>query len=421
MRQDELLDDLIRGEFQSDFSEEIPESYLTDINQRLDALQRQKKKKRAIIFWWLSGTFSIITGLIIVLTWMNVFTKNQVIGSNATNKGSQPINQTKSTNKGVIKSDYSLVQATNNTISNSEKRKENQIIKEFLVPKTQRNSDIGINENKHVIPVDSTETTKIVEDEPLDSNNLQYQIAQESIIDKEDSLLKMKLRDQTLITCSRGELTIPEKNKKDRISSHYMGFYTGISSVESIFRESNTPILSAVYTQKNYQEKRKAEEIGITSWDVSVKYVFNYKGYTLSSGLDYFVWGEKTDYSNVNYSAQFLNKYQYLNIPINIGYSVRVGKYGINPFVGISVGRLMKETNGYYLNSQSLSSAFQATISPCASTINGGVELSYYSQSGIKVSLMPITRFSVRQIVNTEMVSTNYFSIGLNLGIGYCW
>jgi hypothetical protein len=149
--------------------------------------------------------------------------------------------------------------------------------------------------------------------------------------------------------------------------------------------------------------------------------VFNYKGYTLSSGLDYFVWGEKTDYSNVNYSAQFLNKYQYLNIPINIGYSVRVGKYGINPFVGISVGRLMKETNGYYLNSQSLSSAFQATISPCASTINGGVELSYYSQSGIKVSLMPITRFSVRQIVNTEMVSTNYFSIGLNLGIGYCW
>jgi hypothetical protein len=421
MRQDELLDDLIRGEFQSDFSEEIPESYLTDINQRLDALQRQKKKKRAIIFWWLSGTFSIITGLIIVLTWMNVFTKNQVIGSNATNKGSQPINQTKSTNKGVIKSDYSLVQATNNTISNSEKRKENQIIKEFLVPKTQRNSVIGINENKHVIPVDSTETTKIVEDEPLDSNNLQYQIAQESIIDKEDSLLKMKLRDQTLITCSRGELTIPEKNKKDRISSHYMGFYVGVSSVESIFRESNTPILSAVYTQKNYQEKRKAEEMGITSWDVSAKYVFDYKGFTISSGLDYFVWGEKTDYSNVNYNAQFLNKYQYLNVPINFGYSFRFGKYGVNPFVGLSVGKLMKETNGYYLNSQSLSSAFQATISPYTSTINGGFELSYYSQSGIKVSLLPIARFSVGKVVNTEMVSTNYFSIGMNLGIGYCW
>ena len=161
--------------------------------------------------------------------------------------------------------------------------------------------------------------------------------------------------------------------------------------------------------------------MGITSWDVSVKYVFDYKGFTISSGLDYFVWGEKTDYSNVNYNAQFLNKYQYLNVPINFGYSFRFGKYGVNPFIGLSVGKLMKESNGYYLNSQSLSSAFQATISPYTSTINGGFELSYYSQSGIKVSLLPIARFSVGKVVNTEMVSTNYFSIGMNLGIGYCW
>ena len=421
MRQDELLNDLIRKGFQSHISEEIPESYLTDINQRLDVLEREKKKKRIIFFWWLSGTFTIITGTILVFTWLNGFTNNQVTGSNAINKGPRQKNQPKSINNGIRKTDYSLVQATNNTISNSEKRKENQMIKEFLVPKTQRNSVIGINKDKQAMQVHSMETAKIVEDEPLDSNNLQYQIAQESIIYKEDSLLKMKFRDQALITCSHGKLTIPEKNKKDRISSHYMGFYVGVSSVESIFRESNTPILSAVYTQKNYQEKRKAEEMGITSWDVSVKYVFDYKGFTISSGLDYFVWGEKTDYSNVNYNAQFLNKYQYLNVPINFGYSFRFGKYGVNPFVGLSVGKLMKETNGYYLNSQSLSSAFQATISPYTSTINGGFELSYYSQSGIKVSLLPIARFSVGKVVNTEMVSTNYFSIGMNLGIGYCW
>lgn len=421
MRQDELLNDLIRKGFQSHIPEGIPENYLTDINQRLDALERKKKKKRTIFFWWLSGTFTTITGSILMLIWLNVFTNNQVTGSNVISKDSRQKNQPKSINNGIRKSDYSLVQATNNTISNSEKRKENQMIKEFLVPKTQRNSVIGINKDIQVMQVHSMETAKIVEDEPLDSNNLQYQIAQESIIDKEDSLLKMKLRDQTLINYSNGELTIPSKNKKDRIRAHYMGFYAGVSSVESIFRESNTLILSAVYTQKNYQEKRKAEEMGITSWDVSVKYVFDYKGFTISSGLDYFVWGEKTDYSNVNYNAQFLNKYQYLNVPINFGYSFRFGKYGVNPFVGLSVGKLMKETNGYYLNSQSLSSAFQATISPFTTTLNGGFELSYYSQSGIKVSLLPIARFSVGKVVNTEMVSTNYFSIGMNLGIGYCW
>ena len=421
MREDEQLDDLLRKGFQSDISEEIPESYLTDINQRLDALQRKKKKKRTIFFWCLTVTFSIIAGSILVLTWLNVFTNNQVIGSNSNNKVPRQETQSKSINKGVIKSDYSPVQATNNTISNSEKSKENQIIKEFLVPKTQRNSVMGNNKNKQVMRDDSIETTKIFEHELLDSNNLKNQIAQELIIQKEDSLSIMKFRDPSLITCSKGELIIPAKNKKDQIISHYIGFYAGISSVQSIFRESNAPILSAVYTQKNYQEKRTAEEMGITSWDVSVKYVFNYNGFTLSSGLDYFVWGEKTDYSNVNYNAQFINKYQYLNVPINFGYSFRFGKYGINPFVGLSVGKLMKETNGYYLNSQSLSSAFQATISPYSSTINGGFELSYYSQSGIKVSLMPITRFSVGKVVNTEMVSTNYFSIGMNLGIGYCW
>ena len=419
MKQDEQIDNLFRKSIEPDFSEEIPENYILDINQRLDLIQGDRKNKRTLFFWWITGGFSLIACLLFSFTWFNGDDTDRKIASNSSKKG---VIKNRLINDTPDKLKQTKPKEMKDLISNSNVFIQNPRLRESFQSQHFEIENPQFEENKQTNPVDLTGKLSFDEKEQLkDTATYVIESSSDLVIRDKDTFINMDIRKCSAIDVNKVELLNPERKNKNQLVSHYVGFYCGISSVESIFKKLNSPVVSAFYTQKNYLEKRKAEEIGITSWDVSFKYLLNYKGFTLSSGLDYFVWGEKTDYSNVNYSAQFLNKYQYLSIPINLGYSLRIGKYGVNPFAGVSVGRILRATNGYYLNSQSISSAFQATASPYSTSFNGGLELSYYSQSGIKVSLMPITRFSVRQVVNTEMVSTNYFSFGLNLGIGYCW
>ena len=419
MKQDEQIDNFFRTNVKPDFSEEIPEKFLTDINQRLDRIHSSRKKKRSILLWWLTGAFSLIACLLFSFTWLHGDDKELRTGSNTVKKA---VIKSRLINDSPNKLIQTKPKGRMNLISNEKGIVQNPKLKESDQLNNLEISIAQFEEDNQIDQVDLTEDISNDDKEKsIDTSNSIFDNSNVLSINENDKLTKMNLLNFSVLALNNGELLKPEARNKNQRISQYAGFYCGISSVQTIFKEFNSPVVSTIYTQKNYLEKRKAEEIGITSWDVSLKYLLNYKGFTMSSGLDYFVWGEKTDYSNVNYSAQFLNKYQYLSVPINLGYSMRIGKYGINPFAGVSVGRILKATSGYYLNSQSISSAFQATASPYTTTFNGGFELSYYSQSGIKVSLMPITRFSVRQVVNTEMVSTNYFSIGLNLGIGYCW
>ena len=54
MKQDEQIDNLFRKSIEPDFSEEIPENYILDINQRLDLIQCDRKNKRTLFFWWIT-------------------------------------------------------------------------------------------------------------------------------------------------------------------------------------------------------------------------------------------------------------------------------------------------------------------------------------------------------------------------------
>ena len=66
MRHDEQVDDLFKNGFQPDFTEEIPREFLTDVNARLDQLE--KTKKRPLAIWWVSGILSVFGILIFVYT-----------------------------------------------------------------------------------------------------------------------------------------------------------------------------------------------------------------------------------------------------------------------------------------------------------------------------------------------------------------
>jgi hypothetical protein len=163
------------------------------------------------------------------------------------------------------------------------------------------------------------------------------------------------------------------------------------------------------------------EEQSISSWDLAMHFGMQFKKLTFSTGVDYFVWGERTDYSNVSYNAQHQNTYRYINIPVLLGYQIQKGSFGIQPSLGLSIGLLAKQTSGFYLNLDNSALSYQADINKLTSTFHLGVELAYFSQSGVKVSLSPAFRKSIIPIVQSELVKNSYSSLGLQLGIGYRW
>ena len=50
MKHDEHIDELFRNGFNPDFSDEIPDDFLADINQRLDQFEQGKRKKKNSCF-----------------------------------------------------------------------------------------------------------------------------------------------------------------------------------------------------------------------------------------------------------------------------------------------------------------------------------------------------------------------------------
>jgi hypothetical protein len=163
------------------------------------------------------------------------------------------------------------------------------------------------------------------------------------------------------------------------------------------------------------------EEKSFTSLDMAIRVGMNCKRVSFSTGIDYFVWGERTYYSNVNYNAQYQNMYRFLNIPLILGYQFQKGSFCIQPSLGFSLGFLAREVFGYYLNVDNISSSYQANISKRIATFHSGVEFSYFSQSGIKVSVSPVFRKSLTPVVKSELARNSYSSLGLQLGIGYRW
>ena len=57
MKQDNEIDQIFRDASNVNLNEEIPSVFLSDLNSRLDALE--KKRKRPVVFWWLIGVFSL--------------------------------------------------------------------------------------------------------------------------------------------------------------------------------------------------------------------------------------------------------------------------------------------------------------------------------------------------------------------------
>lgn len=453
MKHDEHIDELFRNGFNPDFSDEIPDDFLADINQRLDQFEQSKRKKRTPVFWWVAGIFSLVG--VILFTYS--FTQSQ--GNQTTeisnNKSKQSLKSRSSKNQLSENQGLALNQNPSTSIVNKSQNKTFQEIyllqtnsktngKQILDVTT--NSDLNIPENHHStknLAIQTAFQNEISQTEDTDILN-EIVSNSDSIITKEQIPVTSSLTTQISLQNSQVDSSqnsrfidsshlIPPNNniivsvndstqKTNKKIQFSLSFYSGVSGV---FHKVLAPNSSFAQTNSIsadiYREKRKLEEQSITSWDLVMHFGMQFKKLTFSTGVDYFVWGERTDYSNVSYNAQHQNTYRYINIPVLLGYQIQKGSFGIQPSLGLSIGLLAKQTSGFYLNLDNSALSYQAEINKLTSTFHLGVELAYFSQSGVKVSLSPAFRKSIIPIVQSELVKNSYSSMGLQLGIGYRW
>lgn len=461
MKQDEHLDDIFRNGFNPDFSEEIPHEFLSDLNQRLDKLEQNKKKKRPIAIWWISGIFSLLGVILFAYSFSDK--RNLVQNSINSNKPELKIKEISSVkSRGSIDKDSIAKQNNSNEIiSGTTSARENKLngysiqetaeyyspIANFSIKNLSFNLEnhsasgtksvnkIKVLEESKVEYISQNHTLRFTDSTTTENDNkTQTALASDGITilteptneSKVDSNKNELEKDTTNQNSSQEKTTSKVNNSPQKIKTpsfiHTVSFYSGVSEImHKVLIPNQDPSIAVVIPNNEYREKRKMEESNITSWDMALHFGFEFRKFTFSSGFDYFVWGERTDYSNVIYNSQFENNYRYINIPFLIGYQFQKGSYGIHPSCGISMGFLAKQVSGYYLSIDNTNSSYQAEINKTIGTFHAGLEFTYFSQSGVKVSLSPIFRQGLSSIVLSDIVRNRYSSMGLQLGIGYRW
>lgn len=418
MKQDNEIDQIFRDASSVNLNEEIPSVFLSDLNSRLDALE--KKRKRPVAFWWLVGVFSLS-----IITWgvtllfnsaddkLPIIKKEISLKSKSekTKITSKP-EERELKNEFQISTNYSLDNLNViNEKSNSVSPKTNETlsfqrvlntksnsVSEFIVKEETREKELTLSE---------IENTKSNSEIKVENGESSIENEEVTVVDSTktiDSLLSNKPTEKIDLVKEKKKLTIQKE----------IGFFTGVSGINSSFAIP-TVADSIVASIPGWRETRKREEIATTSWDFSLRIKWLINNFTIQTGLDYFQWGEQIKYSYNSISG--INRYSYLNIPMNLGYTKIWNKFGINPFGGIMLGYGINRSGNYL--QPDLNSIAQAESEKYLANYQLGCELFFISDSQFKFSLIPIYRASIKEVINTDIIKNRYKSIGLQLGISY--
>jgi hypothetical protein len=431
MKQDNEIDQLFRDASSRNGAEEIPRVFLTDLNARLDALE--KKRKKPIAFWWLIGVFSIS-----LFTWgatlffhssddkpiiakTNNVIKVKSVKSKAASK-SAPISirgkianavNYISENKITSAVDYSAeIKSKANVEKNkavASRFKKIETAQNILKPQSTPLSGLNVNEQSSEKLLSESIKEIFTLNTLSEIENLETP-EEKKVVQVTDS---SKALDSLLTKATNEKTELIEGKKKPSIQKE-IGFFTGVSGIISSF-DIPSANLAIVTTIPEWRETREREEVSTTSWDFSLRMKWVINGFSIQTGLDYFQWGEQIKY-NYN-SISGINRYSYLNIPINLGYAKTWNKFGLNPFAGVLFGYGFNRT-GNYLQPDLISIA-SAESKKYLANYQIGCELYFLSDSQFKFSLIPVYRASFKEVVFTDLIRNRYKSIGLQLGISY--
>jgi len=419
MKQDNEIDQVFRDASSANLNEEIPSVFLTDLNARLDALE--KKRKKPIAFWWLVSVFSLS-----LFTWgatllFNSTNDNPKLTKKENDTLVKSVKTKEETNSTIIEIQNKIANPTTYSIENQNLaiEEKNKFIasKYYNTESTQGDLETKSNTISELIAKDASNIKVIIESKIEDSKSSSDEEIKkfESVIENEvvQVVDSAKTVDSVLTNQPVEKIELAKEKKKPSIQKE-IGFFTGVSGIISSFDIPSANI-AIVTTIPEWRETREREEISTTSWDFSLRMKWIINGISVQTGLDYFQWGEQIKYSYNSISG--INRYSYLNVPINIGYAKTWNKFGINPFAGVMLGYGINRT-GEYLQPD-LNSIEVAESKQYLANYQLGCEFFFLSESQFKFSLIPLYRASIKEVVYSDIIRNRYKSIGLQIGISF--
>lgn len=418
----EDFDRNVKRILQETTAEEIPLDFLVDIEQRLDQLE--KKKKRRILVWLFTGIVlasGICFGLLrekdsssnpMKSTQVKV-SKKAVQAKAITTVGSVKENKSGQV-KSVQTSAAEMSGVTSDMIESSGSNEKERLIASRLV----NQSDL----TPSMIPTESIASvqTKItVSDSGQDSPELISNVKTE--MPSSNDSLKEEAPKQNEIKHRVGNppANIPEIVMNIDLPkwSHSIGFFTGMSGVLSSFRTDDPYFMLAVGTPNvlKYREIRSTQERATSSIDLSLRYRMVKEHLVLQTGLDFFEWGEQIQYDySFNYDG--VNRYSYLSLPVYLGYRQALHAFEWSANIGCSLGHVLQQ-KGRYIQPDLVSLALENARTWTATGM-AQVEFTYIFDR-YRFTLAPTYRMSLGNVVNSTFTKNRYFSFGLQMGMAY--
>jgi hypothetical protein len=417
MKQDEM-DDFLNKQLNLDFEEQVPESFLRDINKRLDQLEK-KRKRRALFFWFFTSFCAVGVVLAMYISFDNksqlksthlqkkpraqfkkqlqLVQNNQKPKINAKNitKTKQVVQPTKSSNSAILSYQKQYKSIENKVDSKME-------LAITSLSNIENNKTLNSVQTSSKFPeVHSSVSLPMTESDSVVDTNHSKEMMSENTSDSVTTLF------------SNSKLNKEVTSNPEKIKKFSLGISFGVSGLFSTINVNNDAQLSTAIL-KSYRDTRRQQERATSSWDIALRFHMVRNKITIQSGIEFFEWGEQLVYDYNSISG--INRYHYLNIPINVGYLIEKKQFGINPFAGFSVGYGIKR-NGIYLN-QDLNGLSIVSSNKVITTLHVGTELSY-NTSQYKVSLIPTYRKSLGAVVNQGLVRNSYSSFGIQMGLSY--
>ena len=400
--------------------EEIPQEFLVDIEQRLDQLE--KKKKRRVFVWFFTGIV-LASGLTFGLLHGNGSVKNHM--KTATQKNPKDTIKAASIPPKASPKEYKSIQAktvqiaktkpsgvTRNTLSNSP-------IKETVTHSFGQNkSDLM----HTAIPVDSSTSVQtqqaIMETRqyaPVLLSDLKTAISPSS-----DSVkVELPIHNEPSKEEVSPGINIPEIVMNNDLPkwTHSFGFYTGMSGVLSSFQTDNQSLIASVGATNalKYRELRSTQERSTSSIDISLRYRMAREHLVLQTGVDFFEWGEQIQY-DYSFVYDGVNRYSYLSLPVYLGYRQAFSSFEWSANIGCSVGHVLQQ-QGRYIQPDLVTLALENARTW---TATGMAQFEFmYIFDRYRFSLAPTYRMSLGNVINSTFTKNRYFSFGLQMGMAY--
>ena len=418
----EDFDRNVKRVLQETTAEEIPLDFLVDIEQRLDQLE--KKKKRRILVWLFTGIVlasGMSFGLLREKGSSSNFVKStqgKVPKKAVQAKAITRVDSVKENNSGQVKSVQTsaaeLSGLTSNMIESS-----GSTVKERLIASTRVNqSDLTLS----MIPTESIASvqTKItVSDSGQNSPELISNVKTEMPLSNDSLKEEAPKQNEIKHTEVNPPANIPEIVMNIDLPkwSHSIGFFTGMSGVLSSFRTDDPYFMLAVGTPNvlKYREIRSTQERATSSIDLSLRYRMVKEHLVLQTGLDFFEWGEQIQYDySFNYDG--VNRYSYLSLPVYLGYRQAFHTFEWSANIGCSLGHVLQQ-KGRYIQPDLVSLALENARTW---TATGMAQVEFiYIFDRYRFTLAPTYRMSLGNVVNSTFTKNRYFSFGLQMGMAY--